>query len=242
MSTHLDGRRGAFWVQLVGCLMLIAACGAEVNTAEPTTARSATSASGTTRNQSSTPSTSTTPTAAPTTATRSAQLVLRPDGLGDLDFGEPTASAMEVLAGLLGQPDPGEEYPYGGHPLRHVYWENVGLAVVFSDYEFFRDDGEEHFAGWGHSLYVGDLAGWGHGPSSLPLQTTEGIGIDSTLGDLQTAYPGMVDLVSDCDPGGPPTAAYVSGRISSIRFNFRELPLEPTSHIAAIDAGAGPGC
>ncbi|MDH3300353.1 MAG: hypothetical protein OES24_07590 [Acidimicrobiia bacterium] len=210
--------------------MLVAACGADINSAEPTTAQSNTSAAVTSTGEVSTPPSSTTSTATPTTETRSGQLVLRPDGLGDLDFGEPTASAMEVLVGLLGQPDPGEEYPYGGHPLRHVYWENVGLAVVFSDYEFFRDDGEEHFAGWGH------------GPSSLPLKTIEGIGIDSTLGDLQTAYPGMVDLVSECDPGGPATAAYVRGRVSSIRFGFRELPLEPASRIGSIDAGAGPGC
>ena len=168
--------------------------------------------------------------------------MLRADGLGDLNFGEPTASAMEVLVERLGQPDPGAEYPYGGHPLRHVYWENVGLAVVFSDYEFFRDDGEEHFAGWGHSLHIGDLAGWGRGPSSLPLKTPEGIGIDSTLADLQTAYPDLVDLVAECDPGGPPTAAYVRGRVSSIHFSFRELPLEPASRIGGIGAGAGPGC
>jgi hypothetical protein len=150
---------------------------------------------------------------------------------------------MQVLVDLLGPPDPGEEYPYGGHPLRHVYWEKVGLAVVFSDYGFYRDDGEEHFAAWAHSLYIGDLAGWGHGPSSLPLETAEGIGIHSTLADLQAAYAARVQLEAECDPGGPPTAAYVGDQVSSIiRFGFQDLPLEPTSRISSISAGAGPGC
>jgi len=149
---------------------------------------------------------------------------------------------MEILVGLLGQPDPGEEYPYGGHPLRHVYWGSVGLAVVFSDYQFYRDDGEEHFAGWSHSPSIGDLAGWDHGPSSAPFKTAAGIGIDSTLADLQTAYPDRVNIEAECDPGGPPTAAYVHGRASSIRFGFKDLPLESTSRIGGMGAGAGPGC
>jgi hypothetical protein len=77
----------------------------------------------------------------------------------------------------LGPPVPGEEYPYEGHPLRHVYWEDVGLAVIFSDYEFYRDDGVEHLAGWIHSGSVGDLACWGRDPTSFPLHTPEGVGI-----------------------------------------------------------------
>jgi hypothetical protein len=177
-----------------------------------------------------------------TTTVVESVIVLGADGLGALDFGDSSASVMEVLMGLLGPPVPGEEYPYGGHPLRHVYWENAGLAVTFSDYDFFRDDGVEHFAGWAHSPHIGDLAGWDHGPASLTLQTAEEISIGSTLADLQSAYADRVVLEAECDPGGPPTAAYVRGRVSSIRFGFDGQPLGPTSRIAGMTAGAGPGC
>lgn len=142
----------------------------------------------------------------------------------------------------LGPPDPGEEYPYGGHPLRHVYWADIGLVVVFSDFGFYRDDSEEHFVGWGHGIHIGDLAGWGNAPASLPLTTAEGIGIGATLADLEAAYPGRVELEAVCDPGGPPTAAFVAGRVSSIGFSFEQLPIDATSRIADMGAGAGPGC
>jgi len=175
-------------------------------------------------------------------------MVLRADGLGAVEFGEPTASVIEALESLMGPPVPGEEEPYEGHPLRYVYWENVGLAVIFSDYEFYRDDGVEHLAGWIHSRSVSDLAGWDHDPTSLSLQTAERVGIGSTLSDLQSAYPGQVVLEADCDPGGEPTAAYVrftdpdDGGSNPIRFGFESLPIGPNSRISYIGAGAGPGC
>jgi hypothetical protein len=174
--------------------------------------------------------------------------VLRADGLGDLDFGDPTDMVMEALTDVLGPPTPGEEYPYGDHPLRFVYWDSIALAVILSDYPFYRDDGIEHLAGWVHGPYVADVAGWDHGPQSLPMQTAEGVGIDSTLTDLQSAYPDRVDLVAECDTGGPPTAAYVrfpdpdSGRVAAIRISFESLPIEPLSPVAGMEAGAGPGC
>ena len=186
-----------------------------------------------------------------TTTTASAQmrLELRADGLGDLDFGEPTDEVMKRLVNLFGSPDPGEEYPYEGHPLRFVYWEDEGLAVVFSDYEFYRNDGAEHFAGWTYSRYIGDGASRDDGPALLTLAAAEEIGIGSTLADLQSAFRDEVALEAGCDPGGPPTAAYLrpvdpdDGRISiSIRVDFEELPLSPTSRIASLTAGAGPGC
>jgi hypothetical protein len=152
---------------------------------------------------------------------------------------------METLVGLFGQPSPGEEYPYEGHPLRHVYWDSEGLWVVFSDYEFFRDDGLEHLAGWGLGLKP-----TGEPPTpgvSWSLNTAEGIGIGSTLADLQETYGDRVVLEAECDPGVPPTAAYVDladadDQRAVIGFNFDRLPLDPTARIAIMQAGAGPGC
>ncbi len=151
---------------------------------------------------------------------------------------------MQALVNLLGSPDPGEEYPFGGHPLRFVYWEDERLAVVFSDYAFFRDDGQEHLAGWTHSRHIGDQAARNDGPASLALVGAEQIVIGSTLADLQSALPNEVVLDAECDSDGPPTAAYLrpaDGQIS-IRVGFEDLPLGPASRIASFTAGAGPGC
>jgi hypothetical protein len=175
-------------------------------------------------------------------------MVLRADGLGAIEFGGPTASTMEAFVGVMGLPVPGEEYPYEGHPLRHVYWEDMGLAVVFSDYGFYRDDGVEHLAGWIHGRSVGDLAGWYRDPNSFPLHTAEGVGIGSTLSDLRSAYPGQVVLEAECDPGGQPTSASVRftdsdhGGSNAVGFYFESLPIGPASLISDMRAGAGPGC
>ena len=233
-------------VVLLFCvLLLVVACGGEDDGTAPPTSQPAisTDPTSTTQSETASPTTlSTTSSAEETTTSRPFQPVLRPDGLGGLDFGAPTAAAMEFLMDALGHPDAGNEYPYGDHPLRHVYWEDIGLAIVLSDHGFYRDDGAEHLAGWVHSRYLGDLAGWDRNPSSLPLETAEGIGIDSTLADLQSTYGDRVELVAECDPGGPPTAAHQRGQVSSIRFHFQELPLDAASRIASIEAGAGPGC
>ncbi len=252
------------WPLLLVCLTLVTACGAEEQSDAGSTSASSTSpmddmtASApstetstrrTPTGQASTTSTDPVTTIATTTTTSVESLVeLRADGLGDLDFGEPTDAVMEALVDLFGPPDPGEEYPYGGHPLRFVYWDNQGLAVVFSDYEFYRDDGVEHLAGWTHSRYIGHRVAWDGGATSLTLEAADEIGIGSTLADLQSVYGDQVVLEAECDPGGPPTAAYVQfagpndGPISTIRFGFEDLPLNPTSRIAGLTAGAGPGC
>ena len=250
------------WLLTVIFLSLVAACGAGDTTDDPnpnpltTTPRttdqpvatpSRTAPVPTTQTSVTTAATTTAPTtttAAPATTTTVLQveIELGTDGLGDLVFGDATTVVVEVLTDLLGPPTPGDEYPYGAHPLRHLYWENVGLAVVFSDYAFFRDDGVEHLAGWAHGPYVGDLAGSSYAATSWPLRTAAGVGIDSTLADLQATYGDRLVLEAACDPGGPPTEAYVRGRLSSMRFLFGELPLSAASQVIAMTAGAGPGC
>ncbi len=183
-------------------------------------------------------------TVTPTTTGAGSSLVLRGDGLGDFDFGTPTAVVMETLVEVLGTPSPGEEYPYGGHPLRHVYWDDVGLSVIFSDYEFYRDDGVEHLAGWGH----------GPKPTGEPkaggaiwrLRTAEGIGIGSTLTDIQATY-GDLLVLEDAPCDGPPTLAYlITADPDDVRFRlffyFDRETSDPAAQIAALAAGAGPGC
>ena len=254
------------WLPLLVGVAITAGCGAANESDDPlasTTTTSSPLVSVTTTSRSTIPpltssTTSTTATSTPTTSNAAVattttsvpvRLELRADGLGDLDFGEPTDQVMERLESLFGSPDPGEEYPYRGHPLRFVYWEDERLAVVFSDYEFYRDDGAEHLAGWSHSSYIGNQDGLDSGVASLTMAMAEEIVIGSTLADLQSAFGDNVVLEAECDPGGPPISAYMKptdwddGRVSlSIRVGFEDLPLRSTSRIASFTAGAGPGC
>ena len=154
------------------------------------------------------------------------------------------AAVMETLAELLGAPSPGDEYPYGDHPLRHLYWDDIGLSVIFSDYEFYRDDGMEHLAGWGHGPKpTGEPAVPG---VSWTLKTAEGIGIGSTLAELHKTYGERVVLeAAPCD--GPPTVAYLETTGSDDRsfrlfFVFDRETSDDDAHIVALEAGAGPGC
>lgn len=186
----------------------------------------------------------TTTTATPTTVYADSSLVLRGDGLGDFGFGTPTAVVMETLVEVLGPPSPGEEYPFGGHPLRHVYWDDVGLSVIFSDYEFYREDGVEHLAGWGHGPKPtggprAEGAGW-------TLRTVEGIGIGSTLTEVQATYGDRL-VLEDAPCDGPPTLAYViTAQADDVRFRlffyFDRETSDPAAQVAALAAGAGPGC
>ncbi len=160
---------------------------------------------------------------------------LRADGIGALDFGDPTDLVVQTLVQEFGEPSSEEGYVPGGHPLRYLRWEGIGLTVRLSDY-FFREDGLEHLAGW---------SVWGQSPL---LTTAEGIGIGSTLSDLEAAYPDRVVLEAFCDPGGPPTAAHVEFpapdqvRQPTMSFWFGgDLPAS-TAQITGMEAGASEGC
>ena len=257
MSAEVLMRRVAL-LSVMG--LLVWACAGGETTTSTRTADTATSAvpatSATSAPTAPTPTTSTRPTTTtgPTTTTTAQPtpsaslaipaLVLRGDGLGALDFGTPTGPAMETLGELLGPNSPGDEYPYGGHPLRHVYWDDIGLAVVFSEYEFYRDDGLEHLAGWGHGPKP-------TGESTTPtpswvLKTAEGIGIGSTLAEVQDAYGERVVVeAAPCD--GPPTVAYLTATPTDDRgirlfFYFDRETSDRAARIVALGAGAGPGC
>jgi hypothetical protein len=234
-------------------VLALSACGEvipadEGSTTAATTATTFTTTTTATTTTTTTTATTTTTTTAPQATTSSypaaPQLELRGDGLGPLDFGTPTAEVMETLTGMLGEPSPGEEYPYGGHPLRHVYWDQLGLSVIFSEYDFYRSDGLEHLAGWGHgSKPPGEPAVPG---ASWTLKTANGVGIGSTLEELQAAYGNRLFLEeAPCD--GIPTSAYVTGtqeddRGFRLMLYFDRLTSDPAAKAVALGAGAGPGC
>lgn len=200
---------------------------------------STTVATSTSTSSTSTPTTSTpTTTAASSTTTEpSTQLprLLRPDGIGAVDFGTPADETITALTAILGPPDhdvailpPGEG---GGECVEGAGWADC-LEVV----------NEGRIVGWtAHGLEVGltDHGGWTDNqavvvplhlvswrasrPASGPaLSTSEGFEPGMTVGQLRATYPdfegtyseGIVDGVVITAPNG----SY-----------FGELDWDPTS-------------
>jgi len=126
---------------------------------------------------------------------------LRGDGLGAVDFQTPMSEAMTNLTAMLGEPDDDQVYDrdtfpadtrddewaiFGatGYPgndyARFVTWRDAGLQAMFSDRLDFGD-GEQYvnFNGW----IASDPGEFG-----AQIATGAGIGVGSTLAELEAAY------------------------------------------------------
>jgi hypothetical protein len=122
------------------------------------------------------------------------ELVLAPDGLGIVTFGQPGEQVRAVLTEHLGEPDDVFECAppqCGNHDPQglHITWG--GLTVYISAnsgaFEYYNRGGE-----W-------DPATQTMAPiADPPAATAEGITIGSTTDDLFAAYPGLQHVV-DCD-------------------------------------------
>jgi hypothetical protein len=110
--------------------------------------------------------------------------VLRPDGLGSVDFGKPAEDALTVLIDMLGPPDGDTvssepECARAIHQTRTVHWETIGLHVLFTDWPGGYDlpPAPLHFATWAIE------------PTSPPqtqLATADGIRIGSRAADVRS--------------------------------------------------------
>lgn len=133
------------------------------------------------------PTTQPTTTAGPTTTTPPSgpALVLAPEGLGAVRFGEEDGAVLARLGAVLGTPvddSPLESCPSGAADRLVQFSE---LAVVFAGRRF---------------------VAWEIGPSTgalpAPLATAEGITVGSTVSALRSAYPDRLDVSAD-DAFGP---------------------------------------
>lgn len=193
------------------CLLLAAACGASDETVdEPTPSRTtATGAAGQTFSASTGsssmttwPSTLVTSTLAPTTTgaptagdTIETAIVLEPNGLRLVDFGDLFEDAMTKLQAVLGPPT-FAEHTESDSPSKtdfEAHWEHAGLRVGFStEFSLFRDDGRLHFTWWTTD-----------GFPPIPLTTAAGVGVGSTLRQLEDIYGDRFWINSDeCAPPG----------------------------------------
>lgn len=127
------------------------------------------------------------PTAPPSTEPAASAIVLRSNGIADIDFGADPDSAIATVQAALGNPsdDSGWVDPFTisacpGTEYRRVSWG--ALSLQFSDATS-AAEGRRHFFGYEYGL-VGQTDAEPAG-----LTTPEGIGIGSTVADLRQAYP-----------------------------------------------------
>lgn len=133
------------------------------------------------------PTTPPPPTAPPSTEPAASAIVLRSNGIADIDFGADPDSAIATVQAALGNPsdDSGWVDPFTisacpGTEYRRVSWG--ALSLQFSDATS-AAEGRRHFFGYEYGL-VGQTDAEPAG-----LTTPEGIGIGSTVADLRQAYP-----------------------------------------------------
>lgn len=144
------------------------------------------------------PSTGPAPTSTPTTTTiadhRTDLAVLRPNGLGSVDFGRPVEDALMLLIDMLGPPDSDTvssepECVLAIQQTRMVQWEAIGLHVLFTDWPGSYDltPAPLHFATW--TLWP---------TSTLPTQlaTPDGIRLGSTAADVRS-LPNSSPMIPD---------------------------------------------
>jgi hypothetical protein len=127
---------------------------------------------------------STTPPSTILTVTKES-LVLSPDGLGPLHFGEASGSVVGRLTTALGRPDKDAPVPPEKRcgATRLVEWSNLQILVNDAPDAPSRSTG---FVGWFYGL-----------PSPKPslfLKTENGVGLGTTVAALKAAYGDGVDI------------------------------------------------
>ncbi len=187
---------GALVVALAAIALALAGGGDERTAAPGSTVTTTTTATSTTATPSTTTTTeppTTTSTEPPTTTTIATTtttvapesvLTMRPDGLGEVLFGDDADAAVAALSAVLGEPsdDTGwltDAETCIGSEVRFVTWGS--LRAFFSDGPSdWAPAGVRHFASYDQSPAIGSPL--------LELQTTEGVGIGSPVGDVRAIY------------------------------------------------------
>lgn len=164
--------------------LAIASTSSTTTSSVPETSTTSTTATSTTTTSTTTTTTSTTTTLTPTTTQAPPEgidvepgaLVIDPDGTPrTVSIGSPGVSAIDAVSEVLGPPDSRTDFEsseFCVSPVRRVRWGGLEMVLV--------DDGDDTFGQW----YVDDDLG-----AVDELRTSRDIGIGSTVGDLNAAYP-----------------------------------------------------
>ena len=224
-------------VVFVCVLAMAAACGNDV-TAPTSTSPATTVTTTTTTEDTATSEASPAPSDSTERPPAGNQLLLS-DGLGAVRFGTPSDDALPQLIELVGSEPTDDstttgEMPqgFGGRTISTVRFVSFGpLTAIFSDADYYRDDGAMHFAGWILS-----------GPGPANWATPQGITIGSTVDELQTAFGDQLRLPSTLEEctgtwmfGVGPTELGFEGEISG-------PPTDGSSSVTRLAAGAQSSC
>ncbi len=166
---------------------------ASTTTTIPVTTAAPTSTTSTTP-----PTTSSTTTS--TTLAPGAELVLRPNGLGDAAFGADPDGVIAYVKSIIGPPtvdtgwvDPLSVGACPGTEFKQVSWGD--LVLEFTDQSSVTS-GRRHFFAYQYGPTFGAQI------SPAGLKTDAGIGVGSTVAELTATYPTVVINPGD-DFGGP---------------------------------------
>lgn len=171
----------------MGVLLVVGGCqsaGDEPGLARPPASTTSPSLATTTT----VPTATTVPAPSTSTAPGGAEVVLSPDGLGVVSFGDEAGVVLARLGDLLGPP--GDDRPLASCPSgaadRLVQFSELGIL-------FAGPPGGQRFVAWD----IGPASG------AFPeLTTAEGISVDSTVAELRSAYGSGLEISGD-DAFGP---------------------------------------
>ncbi|MGQ0848183.1 MAG: hypothetical protein ACT4OP_03550 [Actinomycetota bacterium] len=192
---NLLGVMGAAALLLIG-ISAIRGSGSEITTTVTSPLATSTSITPTTV-ISPTPSV-TTSTTTPTTSTTLADpidaLVLTPSGIGDTALGTGLDQTLVTFNLLLGEPDEDTGWSEAfdtcpGTENRIVRWSSLQAFFTNGETEW-GAEGARHFFHYGQSIAAG-------GGVYLELFMDKGIGLASTIGELQGAYGAQVTVSDD---------------------------------------------
>jgi hypothetical protein len=185
---------------VVSLCLVVVGCAPGETDGEPLARKVATTttapASRLTTTSSSLASTSTT-TSTSSTVPSAGDVVLEPDGLAVVAFGDEISVVLAELATRLGPPIDDDPLPAcpSGELDRLVQFAELSVLVATTE-------GAERFVAWD----LGASSG-----ARTRLVTAEGISVGSTLAQLRSAYGERLDLSQD-DPFGPAFELDVGGR------------------------------
>jgi hypothetical protein len=121
-------------------------------------------------------------------------LVLLFDGLGDARFGADAQDVIDYVVAILGAPTKDSDWVEAiqftcpGSRVRFIDWGD--LTLTFGD-ESSVTTGRDHFVSWEYGRPEGAIL------SPAGVMTPEGIGVGSTVAELQAAYPAAIVSAGD---------------------------------------------
>jgi len=212
--------------------LALAACSADSPGAATTSSAAVTTVTDATTSSTDSPSTTSTEPATTTTHLLVLGLELSSEGLGARLFGDDGEAMIAYVAAILGAADEdsgwlstqAEGLACPGTEVRFVRWHD--LTLTFSDESPYAS-GSRHFAAYTYGPAAGaEIEPWG-------LQTIDGLGVGSTVEDLQGLYPEAVVHPSD-ELSGP--SFYIEEGLRGFLTGT-----EPTDQVISFVGGYGCG-